>query len=181
MILPLLVSTRVARLSCATRALEPLSVKATPFIRSGSVHVRKIVPVLASKTYNVEFWVTESLTTAATVDPSRDVATFLELAGRFGSLTGYGNDQSGVPLLLDVKPCCRKSVPAAFDSMHPLRSAALAAATPELPLPNEEKDHTGVPLPVIACMVRRAPLRSHAPHTLFASIDTPSAIAVGSS
>src|SRR5262249_19873304 len=115
------------------------------------------------------------------VDPSRDVATFLELAGRFGSLTGYGKDQSGVPLLLEVKPCCRKSSPAAFDSIKPLRSVPLAAATPELPLPKEEKLHNGVPLPVIACMVRRAPLRSHAPHTLLASIETPSAIAVWSS
>ena len=74
------------------------------------------------------------------MDPSRDVATFLELAGKFGSLTGYGNDQSGVPLLLDLKPCCRKSLPAAFDSIKPLRSAPLAAATPELPLPNDEKE-----------------------------------------
>src|SRR5438132_10772623 len=115
------------------------------------------------------------------VEPSRDVATFLELAGRFGSLTGYGNDQSGVPLLVDLKPCCRKSSPAAFDSINPLRSAPFAAATPELPLPKEEKDHAGVPLPVIACMVKRAPLRIQAPHTLFASIDTPSAIAVASS
>ena len=115
------------------------------------------------------------------VEPSRDVATFLELAGRFGSLTGYGNDQSGVPLLLDVKPCCRKSSPAAFDSINPLRSAPFAAATPELPLPKEEKDHAGVPLPVIACMVRRAPSRSQAPQTLLASIDTPPAIAVWSS
>ena len=111
------------------------------------------------------------------VDPSRDVATFLELAGRFGSLTGYGNDQSGVPLLLDLKPCCRKSLPAAFDSMKPLRSPPFAAATPELPLPKVEKDHAGVPLPVIACIVKRAPLRVQAPHTLLASIDTPSAIA----
>ena len=109
------------------------------------------------------------------------MATFLELAGRFGSLTGYGNDQSGVPLLVDLKPCCRKSLPAAFDSIKPLRSAPLAAATPELPLPKEEKLHAGVPLPVIACMVRRAPLRSQAPQTLLASIDTPSAIAFGSS
>src|SRR5215471_8075770 len=115
------------------------------------------------------------------VEPSRDVATFLELAGRFGSLTGYGNDQSGLPLLLDVKPCCRKSSPTAFDSMNPLRSAPFAAATPELPLPKDEKLHAGVPLPVIACMVRRAPLRSHAPHTLLASIETPPAIAVWSS
>ena len=45
----------------------------------------------------------------------------------------------------------------------------------------EEKLHAGVPLPVIGCMVRRAPLRSHAPQTLLASIDTPSAIAFGSS
>ena len=85
-----------------------------------------------------------------------------------------------MPLLLDLKPCCRKSFPAAFDSIKPLRSAALAAATPELPLPKDEKDHAGVPLPMIACIVRRAPLRSHAPHTLWASIDTPSAIAVAS-
>ena len=48
--LPLLVSTRVARLSCVTRASEPLSVKATPFIRSGSVHMSVTAPVLASKT-----------------------------------------------------------------------------------------------------------------------------------
>src|SRR6266403_2557445 len=115
------------------------------------------------------------------VEPSRDVATFLELAGRFGSLTGYGNDQSGAPLLVDLKLCCRKSLPTSFDSINPLRSAPFAAATPELPLPKEEKDHAGVPLPVIACMVRHAPLRIHAPHTLFASIDTPSAIAVASS
>src|SRR5437870_8549289 len=115
------------------------------------------------------------------VEPSRDVATFLELAGRFGSLTGYGNDQSGVPLLVDLKPCCRKSLPTSFDSMNPLRSAPFAAATPELPLPKEKKDHAGVPTPVIACTVRRAPLRSHAPHTLLASIDTPPAIAVSSS
>src|SRR5947207_7703978 len=115
------------------------------------------------------------------VEPSRDVATFLELAGRFGSLTGYGNDQSGVPLLLDLKPCCRKSLATAFDSMKPLRSAPFAAATPELPLPKDEKLHAGVPLPVIACMVKRAPLRVQAPHTLLASIDTPPAIAVGSS
>ncbi len=85
-----------------------------------------------------------------------------------------------MPLLVDLKPCWRKSLPAAFDSMKPLRSAPLAAATPELPLPNAEKDHAGVPLPVIGCMVKRAPLRSHAPHTLLASIDTPSAIAVAS-
>src|SRR5882724_2627139 len=103
------------------------------------------------------------------VEPSRDVATFLELAGRFGSLTGYGNDQSGVPLLVDLKPCCRKSLPTSFDSMNPLRSAPFAAATPELPLPNEEKDHAGVPSPVIACIVRRAPLRAQAPHTFLLS------------
>ena len=83
-------------------------------------------------------------------------------------------------MLLDLKPCCRKSLPAAFDSIKPLRSAPLAAATPELPLPNAEKDHAGVPLPVIACMVRRAPLSVQAPHTLFASIETPSAMAVAS-
>src|SRR6266480_4846633 len=100
------------------------------------------------------------------VEPSRDVATFLELAGRFGSLTGYGNDQSGVPLLVDLKPCCRKSLPTSFDSINPLRSAPFAAATPELPLPKEEKDHAGVPSPVIACMVRHAPLRIHAPHVV---------------
>src|SRR5207248_10791291 len=151
--LPLLVSTRVALLSCVTKAIEPSSVKATPSIRSGSVHMSVIVPVLPSKTYSVEFCVTESLTTAAMVEPSRDVATFLELAGRFGSLTGYGHDQSGLPLLLDLKPCCRKSSPAAFDSINPLRSAPFAAATPELPLPKAEKDHDGVPLPVIACVV----------------------------
>src|SRR4051795_6455435 len=115
------------------------------------------------------------------IEPSRDVATFLELAGRFGSLTGYGNDQSGVPLLLDLKPCCLKSFPAAFDSINPLRSAPLAAVTPELPLLKDEKLQAGVPLPVMACMVRRAPLRSQAPQTLLASIDTPSAIAFGSS
>src|SRR5690242_16123292 len=114
------------------------------------------------------------------VDPSRDVAIFLELAGKFGSLTGYGNDQSGMLLLVDLNPCCRKSLPAAFDSMKPLRSAPLAAATPELPLPKDEKDHAGVPLPVIAWMVKRAPLRVQAPHTLLASIDTPSAIAAWS-
>src|SRR6267154_6671501 len=113
------------------------------------------------------------------VEASREVATFLELAGRFGSLTGYENDHSGVPLLLEVKPCCRKSSPAAFDSIKPARSAPLAAATPELPLPKDEKLHAGVPLPVMACMVRRAPLRSQAPQTLLASIDTPSAMAVG--
>src|SRR4029077_13361676 len=79
----------------------------------------------------------------------------------------------------DRKPCCRKSLPAAFDSIKPLRSAPLAAATPELPLPKDEKDHAGVPLPLIACIVRRAPLRSQAPQTLLASIDTPSAIAAG--
>src|SRR5207244_4089624 len=114
------------------------------------------------------------------VEPSRDVATFLELAGRFGSLTGYGNDQSRVPLLVALKPCCRKSLPTSFDSMNPLRSAPFAAATPELPLPKDEKDHAGVPSPVIACIVKRAPLRVQAPHTLFASIETPSAMAVAS-
>ena len=62
-----------------------------------------------------------------------------------------------------------------------LAGAALAAATPELPLPKDEKLHAGVPLPVIACIVSRAPLRVHAPHTLLASIDTPSAIAAWSS
>ena len=51
-------------------------------------------------------------------------------------------------------------------------SEPLAAATPELPLPKDEKLHAGVPFPVIACMVRRAPLRSQAPQTLLASIDT---------
>src|ERR1043166_6606065 len=109
--------------------------------------------------------------------PPREVATFLELAGKFGSLTGYGNDQSGVPLLVYLNACCRKSLPAAFDSMKPLRSAPFASATPELPLPKVENDHAGVPLPVIACLVRRAPLRIHAPHTLWSSIETPSAIA----
>src|SRR5690349_24919357 len=115
------------------------------------------------------------------VDPSRDVATFLELAGRLGSLTGYGKDQSGVPLLLDLKPCCRKSLPAAFDSIMPARSVPLAAATPVLPLLNEEKCHASVPLPVIGYMLKRAPLRIHAPQTLLASMATPSAIAFGSS
>src|SRR5205814_1641723 len=85
------------------------------------------------------------------VEPSRDVATLLELAGRFGSLTGSGNDQSGVPLLVDLKPCSRKSSPAEFDSINPLRSAPFAAATPELPLPKEEKARAAMPLPVIAC------------------------------
>src|SRR4029077_16933967 len=94
-------------------------------------------------------------------------------------LTGYGNDQSGVPLLLDLKPCCRKSAPAAFDSIKRLCAATFAAATPALQLPKDEKLHAGVPLPVIACMVRRAPLRSQAPQTLLASIDTPSTIAAG--
>src|SRR5438477_12668376 len=103
------------------------------------------------------------------VEPSRDVATFLELAGRFGSLTGYGNDQSGVPLLLDVKPCCRKSSPVAFDSIKPLRSVPSAAATPQLPLPKDDKLHAGVPLRLIAWIVRPAPLRSQAPQTLLAS------------
>src|SRR2546423_3438736 len=65
--------------------------------------------------------------------------------------------------------------------MNPLRSAPFAAATPELPLPNEEKDQAGVPSPVIVCIVGRAPLRVQAPHTLLASSDTPSAIAVASS
>src|SRR5437899_11539001 len=97
------------------------------------------------------------------VEPSRDVATFLELAGRFGSLTGYGNDQSGVPLLVDLKPCCRKSLSAAFDSIKPLRSAPFAAATPELQLPKDEKDHAGGPWPVIAGRVKRPRLRSQAP------------------
>jgi len=46
-----------------------------------------------------------------------------------------------------------------------------------LPLPNDENDHAGVQLPVIACIVKRAPLRVQAPHTLLASIDTPSAMA----
>src|SRR5215831_67742 len=96
------------------------------------------------------------------VDPSREVATFLELAGRFGSLTGYGKDQSGVPLLLDAKPCCRKSLPAAFDSIKPSRSVPLAAATPVLPLLKEEKCHASVPLPVIGSMLKRAPVRVQA-------------------
>jgi hypothetical protein len=109
------------------------------------------------------------------------MATFREPAGKFGSLTGYGNDQSGVPLLVDVKPCCRKSLPAASDSIKPLRWVPFDAATPELPLPKDEKDHAGVPLPVIACVVKRAPLRIQAPHTSLGPIDTPSAIAVGSS
>src|ERR1700745_2428688 len=101
------------------------------------------------------------------VEPSREAATFMELAGRFGSLTGYWNDQSGVPLLLDLKPCCRKSFPAAFDSMKPARSLPLAAATPESPLLNDENSHAGVPLPVIGYTLKRAPLRIQAPQTLF--------------
>src|SRR5206468_11398721 len=100
---------------------------------------------------------------------------------RFGSLSGYANDQSGVPLLVDLRPCCRKSLATSFDCMKRLRSAPFAAAPPELPLPNEEKAQAGVPSPVIACIVRRAPLRVQAPHTLFVSIDTPSAMAVASS
>src|SRR5262249_21662098 len=107
--------------------------------------------------------------------------TLLELAGRFGSLTGYGNDQSGVPLLLEVKPCCRKSSPSASDSIKPARSAPLAAATPVLPLLKEENSHVGVPLPVIGYKLKRAPSRIQAPHTLFESMATPSAMAFGSS
>src|SRR6266853_4251866 len=101
------------------------------------------------------------------VEPSRDTATFLELAGRFGSLTGNENDQSGVPSLVDLKPWIRKSFPAAFDSIKAMRSAPLAEATPELPSPKEENSKSGVPLPVIGYALSRAPWRVHAPHTLF--------------
>ena len=117
MVSPVLVSTRTARLSSVTSAIEPSSVKSTPSIRRLSVRVDLISPVSASKTYSFEVCVVgSSLTMAATVEPSRETASRFELAGRFGSLSGNGNDQSGMPLLVDLKPWIRKSFPGAFDS-----------------------------------------------------------------